>query len=466
MQFKREDLNPCTIKFEVTCTADQVKSGYDRAYKGFAKQMRVPGFRPGTAPKAMVKKLVDPQQVTNAAAEEIIGQALKDLLTAEKIQPHDSPAVNILKIEEEEPVCEFTAKIPLKPQVELGDYKTLTVSRPNVEVSDKDVDEYLETLRQKSGKREVVTERGATDGDMAVVNIRVDGEEGEGRNFMTVVGKTFPKLDKALEGMRAEEMKVETLEFPADFQEKDWAGKKEKVKVTLKSITTIQTPELDDDFAQNLQKDLKSLKSETLADLKAKVKDLLTRAREQMSQEYVNEALQQQLLDLSTVHVPDTMWESVASQRLRELEAEARQNGKTLEDYAKSNGMTLEEMIESWNHEAKIQVQRAVIAREIFALERLQLTNEDLNQSLIQMAMEYNVPAPQLLEYMQKNKSFQELEIRAVFKKVIDFLNSNATITAGEAAPAPKKVKASAKAADESGDSTDKPKKSPKKKAE
>ena len=297
MQFKREDLNPCTIQFNVVCSPSQVKDGFAKAYKEIAKQVRVPGFRPGTAPKAMIDKLVDPRAVAETAAEHIINQSIRKILIDEKIQPHDSPAVNLTKLEADKAECEYTAKVPLAPIIELGEYKGLPAEKSKVEVTDEEVKNYLEELRQRAGKREAVTDRGAKDGDAVVVSLKPDSAEGEGRSLMAVVGKTFKALDDALHGMRAEEMKVCSLDFPADFQNSELAGKKLKVRIALKSISALQTPALDDAFAQSLDKDLKSLKSDNLDSLKEKLRERLVAAKEEMSAEYINEQLQAELLN-------------------------------------------------------------------------------------------------------------------------------------------------------------------------
>lgn len=460
MKVSRKDLNPCTVQLEISCTEEQVNNGIAKAYKDFAKQIKVPGFRPGQAPRSVLEKMIPESDLLNQAVEYVVSGALKAAMLDEKLTPHDSPSVTLNKFDRASSVCEFVAKVPLAPIIDLGDYKSLTAERPKTEVTDSDVDEYLEELRQRSGKRESITDRGASDGDIAVVNVRLEGEAGDGRNFMTIVGKTFADLDQALHGMKAEEMKVLTLNFPANFQEKDWAGKKHKCQVTLRSINSVRLPELDDEFAQGIKGEFASLKSENLGALRAKLKERMELAQAEIAQEYINEGLQEELLRRSSVQVPDTMWEAVAAQRLREMDAEARQKGRTLEDVAKESGMTTEEMIAAWQQEAKIQVQRAVLAREIFVREKLQLTNQDLNMMLVQMAQEYEVTPEQLADVMKKNKNFQELEIRTIFKKVMEFLNAHATITEATGG------KTSAKKSASEGESATKPKKTAKKKAD
>ena len=459
---KREELNACTVQLEICCTSDQVREGFDKAYKQFAKGIRVPGFRPGHAPKSVLQNMINPADLANQAAENIVSRVIRTVLKEENIQPHDSPVVNVTDIDPDKGVCNFTAKVPLAPIVELGDYKGLTAERLAVTVSDEEVEEHISELRKRSGKREAVTDRGAADGDIAVVNIKVEKEDGEGHNFMSVIGKTFDGLDKVLQGMRAEEMKSVELTFPDNFQQKEWQGKKLKVKVTLKSVNAIAMPELDDEFA----KSLKDLKSENVKDLKSQVKERIMDAKQTMANEMVNEALLEQLSQISKIQVPDTMWESVANQRLRELDAEARQKGQTLEDVAKANGMTIDEMVASWQNEAKVQVVRAVAAREIFAKEKMQLTNGDFTASLITMAQEYQVEPQTLLEAMKRNNNYRELEIRSVFKKVVDFLNEHAQIKEVESLGGAPKKAAAKKTAQKEEENAPKTPKSSKKKTE
>jgi trigger factor len=426
MQVQREDLNPCTIKLSVSCSQDQVKAGFDKAYKGFAKQLKVPGFRPGHAPKNMVAQMVDPNELGNAAAEEIIGKAMNEALKLEKIQPHDRPSVEVSSLDEVEGKCEFIAKVPLEPKVELGEYKGVEVTVPKIEVSDAEVEKQLDELRKRNGKREAVTDRGIHEGDMVVVNIKPDGIEGEGKNFMSVAGENFKGLDEAILGMSVEDLKVVELSFPKNFQEKDWAGKKHKAQITIRSVSSVKTPDLDDEFAKNAGKDISA---ESLEELKGKLRSRLEEAKKSVSMEFINEAIQEKILSGSTVHVPDTMWEAVANQRLREESEKAQQMGKSFEDVAKEAGVTVEEFIAKWQSEAKTQVQRAVIANTIFKKENLKLSNQDLNDTLMQMAMEYGVHPQQLLEAFKKNRGgFYELEVRSVYAKVMNFLNENAKV--------------------------------------
>ena len=235
MQVTKEELNPCTVKLVVVCEPAEVKQGYDKAYKQIAKTLKLPGFRPGHAPRAMIEKVVQKSELDEQAAENIVRDTFKSAIDKESLQPDPTtrPAVEVTALSQDEGKLEYTAKVPLPPKVELGELKGLEVERPPLDVTDDEVDKQLEQIRKRQQTREAVTGRGLEDGDVAVVNIRPDGEAGEGRNFMIIGGQSFKALDTALKGMAVEEITSKQIQFPEDFQEKDWAGKKLKVQITM-----------------------------------------------------------------------------------------------------------------------------------------------------------------------------------------------------------------------------------------
>jgi len=440
MQVKRTDLNACTIQLEITCSAEQVNSGFSKAAKEFAKRIKVPGFRPGQAPRAMVEKMVDPDELAKAAADEIVRDVLSKALKETDIKPDNHPAVNLTKFDKANCICEFTAKIPLAPVVKLGEYKGLKVQRPPVDVTDAEIDAQITEIRSRRGKKSEVVGRGIQEGDMAVVNIRPDGDAGEGKTFMVITGQTFADLDNAILGMAVEEIKHASLSFPGTFQEKEWATKKFDATITVRSVSTNAAPELDDDFAQ-------SLKAADVKDLKEKVREGIQRAKHQINQEMVNEQLFDQLMGQSEVTVPDTTWEQVANQRLQEMANELAQQKKSVADYAKENGMTVEELVTAQQKEAKIHVQRAVLIEHIFKAEDMKIDNNDANRHFLQIAHENEVPEEQLSKFAKKYGQGirNEIVFRTMHTKVVEFLNDNSVD--GVASAKPKKAEGAAPSA-------------------
>ena len=462
MQVTREDLNSCTVQLNIVCSTEQVADAFDRALKTIAKEVRLPGFRPGHAPKHMVEKMVNERELYNQAADELINRTFPKAVESQKLQPDAGvrPSVELQELDRDTKKGVYSAKVPLPPKIELTEYKGLVATKPPTEVTDEEIEFQINELRKKQGSREAITDRTSQEGDYGVVNIKIEGEAGEGKSFMVVLGQTFPTLDAALAGMSAEEMKNLELDFPANFSESAWAGKKLKAQVTLNSISAIKLPELDESFA-------KSVKSESVEDLKVRMKESIVAAKEHMVRDMLQDQLLEDLRTSSKIEVSDNMWEALANQRLGEIQQQQGQQGKTLEAYAQENGMTLDAFVQAWREQAKVHVERAMIVREIFAKEKLQITNEELNNELFFMAQEFQVEPMELLEYMRKNDSLQELHFRSISRKVTNFLIDNANLTEGEAPAkkAPKATKASAKeTAKEAPAAEEKPKKAPAKK--
>ncbi len=423
MQITREDLNPCTVQLQIVCEPEEVREGFEKAFKKVTKKMKLPGFRPGHVPKSILEQYVDKSDLYDQAAEEIVNRTFRKALEEQKLEVDAStrPFVDLKKLNDEESACEYLVKVPLPPIVELGEIEKLPVEKPTTEVSAEEIEYHLNEMRKHRGTRESVTTRGVQEGDAAVVNIRVDGDEGEGRTFMTMVGQTFPQLDQALMGMKAEDTKSATVTFPENFQEKDWAGKPLKVKITLNSLTAVNLPELDDEFA-------KTMKADNLDELRTKLAEQIQAAKEEMIREIVGEQLFEQLLQRSKVEVSDPMWEGIAERRLQETAEEQKQQGKTLEEYAEANGLTIDSLREEWRAKAKEHVQRALLVREVFSSQQMKLAERELSRELLQMAQEFRVSPEEMLDVLKKNNAVQELHFRAMTRMVSELLLEKAEV--------------------------------------
>ncbi|MFN7172889.1 MAG: trigger factor [Fimbriimonadaceae bacterium] len=423
MQVTREDLSPVTVKLTVVCDPDDVQKGIDKAYKQIAKSVRIEGFRPGAAPAALIKKTVDEQAVMEQAAENIVRKAYREAIEKESIVPFTNPHVDLTKLESDPPTCEFTILVGLEPIIQLGDYSGLNVKQPPIGVTMDEIEEQLKGEQTRQAKRSEVKGRAVETGDYALIHLQPKDEDGEGRTFMTVVGKTFPQLDEALKGMSLEQLKELELTFPETFDEKDWAGKTLEMKLSIRSISNLELPDLDDDFARNYE-------AEDMDELKARIEKALLGAKQEAARDYVIDQLFDQIEAASNVEVSDAMWEPVAAQRLREDEEEQRRANKSLEEFAAENGMTLDKWVETRREEARNSVKRAVVVQEILQREKLEIGQEHFQQEAMFMARDYNVDANELILKINKSEALQqELRLRTAFRVVSDFLLKNANIT-------------------------------------
>jgi len=421
MQVTSEELNPCTLLLKVTCSEEQVRAGFDKAYKKAAKRIRIPGFRPGAAPKSVVKQYANPEYVLELARQEIVSSTYRSILEEKGIEPYGAPLVEKLNLDEESGRCEFQVKVPLPPKVEIGDMEGLEVRIPKLEVTDEEVETQIEELRKKRAKPKPVQERGAEMGDYAIVNIKPEGEEGEGRTFMTVVGQTFPQLDQSLLGMTTDDLKQADLTFPETFQERDWAGKTLRCQIHIRSLTAPELPELTDEFAKQLQ-------AESVDELRERVRERIKAAKESFYTSYVQEQLLDQLLQRSKVIAPDPMWERVAEQRIEQIIEDASKVGKTLEDVAQENNMTEKELIDRIREAAKEEIHRTLLINEVFKARDMKLTQEDLQVALVRTAQENQISPQDALNILQRTNRMEELRFRAMRQKVLEYLQEHANV--------------------------------------
>jgi len=433
MKIKREDLNPATVQLEISCTEDQIKSGFDKAVRELGKKVRVPGFRPGKAPKHMMEEGLNPQALYEKAADLIIRSAYDQILERESLKPDGMPSVDITMFHRggetlddgktAEPTFDFKMKIPLVPVVELADYKGLAAQRPAITVTDEEVNHQIDELRRGAGKKSEVTNRGIQEGDAVVVALSVDWDANDTRSFMVIAGQTFPGLDKAIMGLSTDDVKVEELEFPESFQHEAWKGQKLKTKILIKSVSAFQLPELTDEFAAAFNFD-------NVDALKGRVHEGIKAVKDNMVKDMVRDQLLDSLLEKSTVHVADNTWEGVVDRRIRELGAELERNNANFEQYFQANNLTEEQFMESLREEAKVNVRRALIIQRLFQDHGMKIENSDVDFHFRQVLAENNVPQDQVDAFTKQygGQVREEIIFRAMASKVTDLLIENAKI--------------------------------------
>lgn len=424
MTIQRTDLNPCTVVLEVECTPQQVREAINKTLRRASKRVRIPGFRPGTAPPEVVKKHVNLEVVKEWAAEEAVNLGLKDALKQEAITPYRGtrPRLEAVEFDFNAATCSFTVKVPLEPKIALGEYKGLSATKPDAQVTDDAVDEYIEQLRSERASKQPVETRGAQHGDQAVVLIRPEDKSLGEKAFAVSVGQTFPSLDEALLGMKAEDVRTVEITFPSDFSDASWAGKTLKCEIEIRSLTAPVLPDLDEAFAQ-------SLNADSVEELRSKVRGALERAVEQRNRHLVQEQLLTRLMESSTIELPDPLWEDVADRRLEELERDLQASGKTLDEAAAEEGTTSEKVREHFRNAARSEVARAMAIRHIAEKENLKITNQDVIAQALSIAMREGVEPETVLEAYRRANRLDELRFQALYDKVLSFLEEHAVIT-------------------------------------
>lgn len=421
MEVKSEQLNSCTILLRVRCSPEQVRSGFERAYKRVAKRLRIPGFRPGAAPRGLVRQYADPEYVKELAQEEILNAVYPVVVEQEGLEPYGRPMLQAIQADEASGSCEFALKVPLRPKISLGEPEQVCLERPSGEVSDEEVEQHIEALRRRLSERRPVEGRGAEPGDYAVVHLIPEGDESRRKRFLTVVGETFPQLDRELIGMKPGEVKSTTLTFPQDFQETDWAGGLFSCEIRLESLMSQELPALDDEFAKRWD-------AGSLAELRVKVREDVRGIKAEAIERYLEEQALERYVDLCQVEMPDTMWERLAGERLRSIIEDASRRNGTLGDVARANNMTEAQLREAVALEARRDAARALVVGELFRREGMSISREDEAEEVARVAAQAGVSWEQAWEAVVRGGGQDDIRYRIMARKVMKYLRERARV--------------------------------------
>ncbi|MEI6512769.1 MAG: trigger factor [bacterium] len=422
MQVTTEELNPCTILMTVTVEAERVKDAFNRAIKDLSKSVRIPGFRPGSAPRKVAERYLDPVRIQQRAVDIAISKAYQEAIKETGIEPYGQPSVDLEKVDEESPLV-FKVKVPLTPKIELGEYKGVPAQKQKVEVTEEEINENIDTMLRQQAKFTKIEDRAAETGDSAMILVEPqEGDDVRPRRFFIEIGKTFGALDQALAGMNPDDEKILSLNFPSDFQEESWAGNLLNVNVKLLTLQSIELPPLDEEFA-------KQLGTESVEDFRDKITQAIQSSKEAQAQDEVDELVFNEVINRSEVFIPDNMWEDKAEDRIAQLEEDLEKQKVPIEEYATKNNMTVEELKNHIQEDMKNQMIRLVIIQEIAKKEDMRVNPEEMAEQIIFMARRANVTPDQMRQHIEKNQSADEVFIRALFKKVVGFLAENAEVS-------------------------------------
>jgi trigger factor len=296
------------VKLEVELPPERLTRAVDDAVRRLSRRTRVPGFRPGKAPRTVLERVLGPGVVLDEAVDHLVQDAYREALVEKGILPIANPDVDVVQAEEGKPL-RFTATVPVRPEVELGDYRNFNF-RPEIEtVDDPKVDNVIEELRDQNGTLAPVEDRGAAKGDYAVVGFEGtrDGapfEGGSSERMPLILGdeRFIPGFESNLEGLRVGESKEFDVTFPGDYQESTLAGQSVHFRVELKELREKVLPEADDAFAQSMGDfvDMAALRAEVRGRLG---RNVLDKARHQFADKVIDYAVANATLELPDILV-------------------------------------------------------------------------------------------------------------------------------------------------------------------
>src|SRR5690625_1317529 len=365
----------------VNVSAGQFDQALDQAFKKVVKDVSLPGFRKGRIPRPIFEKRFGVESLYQDAVDIVLPDAYMKAVEETGIQPVEQPEVDIDDIEQGKNLI-FTAKVTVKPEVTLGEYKGLEVEEQSVEVTDEDVDEDIETQRQQHAELVVKEEGKVEQGDTVVMDFEgfMDGEAfegGKGENHSLEIGsgQFIPGFEEQLVGKESGEDTEVKLTFPEDYHAEELAGKEATFKVEIHEIKAKELPELDDEFAKDVDEEV-----ETLDELKKKKKEQLEEQKKQDADNQKRETLIEQASDNAEVDIPEAMVDTELDQMFSEFEQRLQMQGMTMDMYFQFSGQDENALKEQMKGDAEKRVKTNLTLEAIVNSENIEVTEEDRSE--------------------------------------------------------------------------------------
>ena len=426
MSFKVEQLEEKNmVKLVIEASAEEFEAGLNAAYNKNKNKISVPGFRKGKAPRKMIEQLYGSQIFFEDAANEIIPDAYADAAKESGLDIVSQPKVSIEQLEAGKPFI-FAAEVAVRPEVELGEYKGVEVTKADAEVTDADVEEELKKVQDQNSRTVSVEDRAVKDGDMTVIDFEgfIDGEAfegGKGENYSLTIGSHsfIDTFEEQMIGMNIGEEKELNVTFPEDYHAENLKGKPATFKVTVKEIKEKQLPELDDDFAQDVSD------FDTLAEYKDDLKKKIAERKESEAKAKKESEAIEKVVEAAKMDIPQAMIDTQVNRMLEDFAMRLQQQGLSVEQYFQYTGMTADKIMEEMKPEAVKRIKNSLVLEAVAKAENIEVSEEEFEAELQKMADMYKMEIEKIKEFMQDAEAKQMKDDIAI-QKAVELIVSSA----------------------------------------
>lgn len=450
---EKTEKNLYTLEFSV----DKAKfdQAVNNAYRKQVKKINIPGFRPGKAPRHIIEKMYGTGFFYEDAFNEVLPEAYEEAITASGIEAVGRPDIDVKSVEDG---VVFIAKVYVKPEVKIEGYSGIEVEKHVHTVSDAEIENEINMLRERNAREVNVTDRAAEMGDTATIDyegfcdgVAFDGGKGENHPLELGSGAFIPGFEEQVAGHNIGEEFDVNVTFPTEYHAAELAGKEAVFKCTIHAITKKELPELDDEFAKDVSE------FDTFAEYRADVEAKIQKRHEAEADAQVENALAEALMAKIEADIPEVMFEMETENFVRDYDNRLRMQGLSLDMYFKYTGQTLDNLREQMRPQAESQVKTRLALEKIVELEGIVASDEDINAEYERLASAYGMELDKVKEFVRPEDIAKDMAVQ----KAMEFVKSNAVIKeaecncneASEEAPAKKKTttrkkKAPAKAAE------------------
>lgn len=417
---KKEGTNDGKLTFEIQ--PDKIKEVLDIAFNKVKKSLNVPGFRKGRVPRQIFNKMYGEEALYQDALDALLPEAYANAVSESKIKPVSQPEINVESMEKDS-AWVLSAKVTVEPEVELGEYKGLEVMKHSTDVSDKEVADELERRRQQQAELVLKEDEPAAEGDTVVIDFegKVDGKPfdgGKAENYSLELGsKTFiPGFEDQLVGHKAGDEVEVKVTFPDDYQAKDLQGKDAVFEVKIHEVKQKELPELDDDFAKDIDDDV-----DTLEELKAKVKDEIKEQKEAAAKNAVQEeAISKAVENAKIGDIPEAMIEDDVQRQMDQYFSGMQQQGINPDMYFKLTGTSEEDLRKQFREGSEERVKTNLVLEAIVEKENIEVSEDEINDEIKDLATQYGMDEKAVRSALSDDMLKHDISIRKVVQEMTD----------------------------------------------
>lgn len=411
-------------ELEIEISAEDFEAAIEKAYLKARKNIAMPGFRKGKAPRKLIEKEYGEQVFFEDAVNLLYAPVVNGAVEESGLELVTRPEVEVTEISKENGV-KLKATCITKPEVEVKDYKGIEVEKVVNPVTDEDINKQLDALREKNVTVETVDDRAAENGDDVVIDFEgfkddVAFEGGKAEDFTLSLGsgQFIPGFEDQIVGHNAGEDFDINVTFPDEYQVKEFAGAPAVFKIKLKSISKKVMPELDDDMVKD------STEFDTVDEYKADVKKKLEEANEKHADSEVEAKIFDKVIENMTAEIPQVMFDNRVNEMISELEQRLAPQGISLDLYMQYTGQTIDTVKKAYAEQAEKQVKLRLALEKIAKLENIEVTEDELKAEFDKLAEAYKLDVDQIKQFIHDDDLKKDIAVG----KAVDLIKDAAVI--------------------------------------
>lgn len=425
MSVTKEDLGKNMYKLTIEVSAEDFTKAYNASYQKNKGRIALPGFRKGKAPLQLIEKAYGAGVFYEDAANDLIEAEYPKAAEESGLEIVSRPEIDVEQIEKGKSFI-FTAKVAVKPEVELGKYKGVEVDKLEIEVTDEEVNAEIDKEREKNSRMVNVEDRPVASGDTvnldylgSVDGVPFDGGAAQGYDLVIGSGSFIPGFEDQLIGAAAGADVDVNVTFPEEYHAEELAGKPALFKCHINSIKTKELPEADDEFVKDVTD------FETLDEYKADLKKKLTEDKEKQAKAAREDAAIEAVIADSKMEIPDAMVDTQKRQMAEDFAQRLRMQGLSIEQYFKFTGLTAEKLLEQMEPQALKRIQSRLVLEAVAKAENIDVTDDEIEAEYKKMAEQYQMELDKVKELIGENEK-KQIAMDLKVEKAVELIASSA----------------------------------------